>query len=135
MKGLISEIDIEKISLKDTTRDKASDLTTLQMSINSIGLLSPIIVDKNNILITGFRRLQACKNLNMQKITALKFDIDYRSMMALNIQSDENLCREALSPEEIEKLIAKKQSAASDKGYKGRFSIIGFIKRLLGLNR
>lgn len=104
----VINIDINSISVKSTMRTDLGDLTTLEHSIRNIGLLSPIIIDKNNTLIAGTRRLQACKNAGMQRISAFKLDVDHKCMQALDIQSDENLCRLEISTEDLERLIKSK---------------------------
>ena len=62
----ISDIKIGKRFRKDM-----GDLTSLKNSIKELGLLQPIVIDENNNLIAGFRRLQACKELG-------KIDIDVK---------------------------------------------------------
>ena len=40
----------------------------LEASIEENGLLDPIVITKNNIIISGHRRWKACDNIGMEKI-------------------------------------------------------------------
>ena len=121
------DIDINKIVRKSHLREDFGDLGTLENSIKKLGLLHPVVIDADNVLIAGARRLQACGNIGLSEISAVRVDISYRSMTALDIQSDENLCRKKLSPEELEKHIYTKTTAA---GRKPVANAGGFLDRL-----
>ena len=45
----------------------------LEASISLNGLLEPLVITKENTVISGHRRLMACKNLNMKKIHLFLF--------------------------------------------------------------
>lgn len=109
MKKAFSEVDIDSISIKTPFREALGDVTSLEASIRKYGLLYPLIVDRNNVLIVGQRRLQACRNVGLRNIPVLKLDIDGDSMAALDIRSDLSLCRMALSDSDLEKLIESKK--------------------------
>ena len=109
------ELDVNTIKVRLRPRDDDGNLSTLEQSIKQLGLLQPIMVDKDNTLITGGRRLQACKNAGLAKIAAFRLDIAFDDIAALAIQSDENLCRQQLSNEELEKHIQLKKSAVNGK--------------------
>jgi ParB family chromosome partitioning protein len=122
------EIDVDIINIRNTMRSDLGNLTTLEQSIKKIGLLCPVIIDKNNNLIVGARRLQACKNAGITSVSAFKIDIDDKSMQALDIQSDENLCRLELSPEDLENHIKAKVLTVKQPKPVGK--IIGWFKKL-----
>ena len=94
-------IDIDSVKIQKTVRTDTGDMDSLEQSINNVGLLSPVIIDEQNNLIAGARRLQASRNAGLQQIPAFKVHIACDSMEALDIQSDENLCRLDLSAEEL----------------------------------
>ena len=50
---------------------KLSDIDSLQESINNIGLLEPLIINKKNEVLSGNRRLEALKNLKHQKVKVI----------------------------------------------------------------
>jgi ParB family chromosome partitioning protein len=110
MRMELVELDIDRITTKTSLRDDLGDLTTLENSIRRLGLLFPVIVDSNNVLISGSRRLAACRNVGLTTLHALKADVDADSMDAADVQCDENLCRRSLTLEEIEKGIGRKKS-------------------------
>ena len=122
------ELDVASIRVKLRPRDDDGNLNTLEQSIKQMGLLQPILVDKDDILITGGRRLQACINNCMTKIPAFRLDIAFDDMSALAIQSDENLCRQKLSNEELEKQIQLKKSAVN--GKVPADGLLGSIKKM-----
>ena len=113
------DIGVDKITVKARCRADNGDLGALQQSIEKLGLLYPLIVDRNNVLIAGARRLEACRQAGVQTVPVIKCDISYDSMLALDIQADENLCRAPLSQQELETLIQTKKAAMGEKGAGG----------------
>ncbi len=76
-------------------QDKAQELA---QSIQEIGLLHPIVVNEDNILIAGLHRLEAAKLLGWEEIPCSIFDINKAEELA---EIDENLIRAELT--ELEK--------------------------------
>ncbi len=103
------ELDISRIKTSDKLRKNIGDTTTLENSIRKLGLLSPLIVDPDNVLISGYRRLSACNKIGLSHVPVIRVDVPARSMTALDIQTDENLCRQPLSPEELQQHIQEKK--------------------------
>jgi len=68
----------------------------LANSIKEIGLINPIAITKNNILLSGLHRLEACRRLQHKYIEAkiIKTTNDLYSKL---IEIDENLIRNELS--------------------------------------
>ena len=125
------EVDIDEVKLKETIREDLGDLTMLATSLSKLGLLTPILIDRNNNLITGARRLAACRKAGIRQLPAIRLDIAYDSMTALEIQVDMNLCRQPLTNTEVEKLIGKKRLAASS--HSGApHGVLTRIKQLFG---
>lgn len=63
------KLKISDIIVKDRFRKDLGDLTTLKESIHDIGLLHPVVVQKDtNRLIAGGRRMQACFELGWTDI-------------------------------------------------------------------
>ena len=65
MKILLSKIKENPINSEIYNKTDISDLAN---SIKDIGLLENIIVDKNYTIISGHRRYQACKYLNLKYV-------------------------------------------------------------------
>ena len=127
-------IDTAGIKIKSSLREELGDLSTLEASIRRHGLLFPITVGKDNVLVSGRRRLQACRNLGLTSIPAFRIDADSDSMKAIEIQCDENLCRLPLTAAELDKAIQlKKWQQVRSSGILGR--VRWFFRRLLGFFR
>ena len=127
------DIGLHSVTVKSPIRKENGDVTTLAASIGKLGVLSPIIVDRNNVLISGARRLHACRAAGIDTIPAVRLDIEHNSMAALDIQSDENLCRQPLSSEELEALIQlKKARMAGDAAPAGKGLVSAFKKVFAG---
>ena len=66
------------------------------------GLLQPVLIDPDNVLIAGFRRLEAAQELGWESIEARMLDVADRKESLL-IEAEENTTRRDFSPEELEK--------------------------------
>ena len=76
-------------------------IESLKISISSMGLLEPLVVNENNILLSGHRRLQALKELGIKKCE-VRFDkVDKENELKMlvhqnrqRVKSDEEFERE-----------------------------------------
>ena len=73
MKRRISEITIPDVRQRTINHRKVQ---ALAKSIERIGLLNPITVNKHNTLIAGAHRLEACKLLGWDEIECVVLDCD-----------------------------------------------------------
>ena len=96
-------LEIEKIIVKERIRQNVGSLELLTESIKKVGLLNPIIVDENNELISGFRRLEACKKLGWNEIEVQVVSLDSDEEKALKIELEENKGRLDLSLQDMDK--------------------------------
>ncbi len=85
---------------------------TLQNSISKIGLLNPIIVTKDYVLLCGQRRLEACKSLGWTQIDAIIYDVK-DPLKKLEIEAQENLIRKDFTQLDIERIIQRKKELMS----------------------
>ena len=61
----IKEMKLDEIIILDRLRSINTDMISpLSDSIQRNGLLNPITINQNNILISGYHRYTACKELN-----------------------------------------------------------------------
>lgn len=102
----IESVDINSIKIKKRIREKTVSIQPLVDSIKKYGLLEPIVIDQNNRLIAGFRRLQACKQLGFDTILANVVSVEDAETFLL-LEIEENECRFQFSEEELSK--ARKQ--------------------------
>lgn len=77
-----------------------TDVTELEKSIKTLGLIAPIVISPNNTILAGARRYQALLNLGYTEAPVLVVDRDQLQTELVSI--DENLVRKDLSKIEIE---------------------------------
>lgn len=119
-KGSSALVSVDEIVCTDRHRKDLGDIDSLIASISEVGLLQPIVVDEDNRLIAGQRRLEAFKRQGAERIAAL-FVAKGDALYYLLAERDENTCRKDFAPSEavalgadlehIEKAKAKKRQA------------------------
>lgn len=87
-------IPLASIMVGDRIRSNLGDLTGLKSSIERVGLLNPICVDKDLNIITGRRRLEACRQLGWDEIECTVIPLDEFDRKIAELQ--ENMEREDL---------------------------------------
>ena len=80
-----------------------TDVDTLKKSIDSVGLINPLTINKNNELLAGSRRFQAITELGWKEVDVHVVDRDLLQQELISI--DENLVREPLNRMELEKCL------------------------------
>ena len=102
-------LEINDVLVDDKERIRITsgkDVDELKDSINDLGLFHPILVNEDNKLIAGYRRLKACKELGWETIPVfIKFNINKTEELSIELQ--ENVRRKNLSPYEIDIALAK----------------------------
>lgn len=69
----IQDLDInEIIPYANNPRNNAAAIDAVAASIREFGFKVPVVIDRNNILITGHTRLEAAKKLGITKIPAIR---------------------------------------------------------------
>lgn len=103
MKIAISEIKV------NTGRREASlnGIDELTRSISEVGLLNPITVDPDHILIAGLHRLEAAKRLGWTEIECTVCGLE--GLQAELAEIDENVVRTALSTIEYGELLERRK--------------------------
>ena len=96
-------LNIEHIKVSDRIRQQIGDLSSLKESIEKVGLLNPIIVNEDDELVSGFRRLEACRQLGWTEIEANIIDTLADDVKELDIEYHENLGRMDLTISEMQK--------------------------------
>jgi ParB family chromosome partitioning protein len=110
----LKTINIDDIVIKSRIREDLGDIDALAKSIGEFGLMSPILVNKKLVLLSGLRRIEACKKLGQTQIKALLVNLDDENVM-FYIESQENLCRKSLTPAELDNEIEMKRKLALKK--------------------
>lgn len=89
----IKEIKLEEIVILKRLRNiNRDDIAPLKDSIQKNGLLHPITINQNKVLIAGHHRYTACEELNLETILCKIVDIEDENKMKL-MEIDENLMR------------------------------------------
>ncbi len=95
MKVKISEIEVKS----ERYRKEFGDISELALSISKIGLLHPIIVTKDKVLVAGERRLRAHKELGLEEIE-VNFIDDSEVVKLKEIEIEENIKRKQFTWQE-----------------------------------
>lgn len=95
------KIAIDEIKIGDRKRKQMGDIDALAKSIDTVGLLHPIVASTDHQLICGGRRLEACKQLGWKTVevtiaTSIN-DVERAELAEL----EENTCRKDLIPSEM----------------------------------
>lgn len=94
------KVRIDSIIIGDRRREDMGDVQGLADSIAKYGLLHPVVMDDQNRLVAGGRRLAACKLLGWEEIEARHIG-ELTEKQLREIELEENLRRKDLT--EIEK--------------------------------
>ncbi len=94
------KVKIEDIIVKKRIRRSMGDLTTLSKSLKQYGLIHPILIDSENNLIAGERRLESARIIGWTTIEARVIprpsEVD-----ALELEIDENVYRKPFTSDEL----------------------------------
>jgi len=122
------KIPIDKINIGKRFREELGDIKALAESIRDVGLIHPIVVDINNQLIAGRRRLAAFEHLERKEIPVTIINIEdiQKAEIAENVERKDFICSEMvavkryLEPELVataeERMKEGKPSSKLDKG-------------------
>lgn len=77
-----------------------TDVTELEKSIQTLGLIAPLVISPDNVILAGARRYQALLNLGYTEAPVMV--VDRNSLEKELVSIDENLVRKDLSKMEIE---------------------------------
>lgn len=111
-------LPVSEIICKGRFRKDMGDLCALQKSIETLGLLQPIVVTDDMHLIAGGRRLAVFKKLNRSKIPAVIVDNFSDAVLRVQAEADENTCRKEMSLQERTLLAAKLERLEAAKAKK-----------------
>ncbi|KKM17713.1 hypothetical protein LCGC14_1673010 [marine sediment metagenome] len=95
----VPEIPIDKIIIGKRFREELGDIKALAESIRDVGLIHPIVVDINNQLIAGRRRLAAFEHLERKEIPVTIINIKdiQKAEIAENVERKDFICSELVA--------------------------------------
>ncbi|EFW39132.1 ParB N-terminal domain-containing protein [Treponema phagedenis] len=100
------QVAINDIKVKKRVRREVDNIEKLAESMKQYGLLNPIILTGEFVLIAGERRLRAAKLLGWQTIEATIIDIENK-IHALEIEIEENVQRQDFNDEDLSDAFAQ----------------------------
>jgi len=110
---------ITDIIIGERQRKDLGDIPGLAASIASVSLLQPPVVRPDNILVSGLRRLTACRRLGWDAIPVNVAQTLEDERRMLQAERDENTCRKDYTPSEAvaigEKLEPMEREAAEQR--------------------
>lgn len=104
----IEKVPISKIKVEERIREDFGDMEALKTSIRKYGLLSPVLVDADYMLIAGARRLRAAREIGLTVIDAAVVREKSR-LVKFDLELQENLVRKDFTQAEIDKSIEMKK--------------------------
>lgn len=97
---MIQTLPIHMIATGDRHRVDMGDVAALAESIQRVGLLHPVVVTADHVLIAGGRRVEACKRLGWKSIPVNVAATINDARALLEAERDENTCRQDMKPSE-----------------------------------
>ncbi len=94
-------IELIKVDEEVRIRKEIGNLQPLVDSIAKVGLINPILIDEQSNLVAGYRRLAACKKLNMKEVDVRIVEFGGDMMKMLDVEVAENFFRKDFTPEEV----------------------------------
>lgn len=105
-------IDINSINTSNKYLRLDTNVEKLMKSIETVGLINPLVVNNNNELIAGGRRYSAMKALEMIEVPVVRVDKSDLEQELISI--DENLVRKDLTNIELEKSLSRGKEIYED---------------------
>lgn len=97
---MTDELRIDEIVVEGRHRNDMGDLRSLADSIDTIGLIHPIVISPTNRLVAGGRRIEAARLLGWDTIPVTVIHTLADATDALMAERDENTCRKDFTPTE-----------------------------------
>lgn len=94
-------LPIAAIRVVNRHRTDMGDLAKLAESIGRLGLLHPLVVNPDGVLVAGGRRLEAVRHLGWTEVAVTVAANLSDAQAALEAERDENACREDMKPSEF----------------------------------
>lgn len=107
-------MNIDRIIIRERIRQDLGDLVELEKSIQEFGLIAPIIINTDCVLLAGYRRYLACRKLGMQEIP-VRMITTRDGEHDLMIELEDNELNQPLSPEDYQTYERKLQQINEEK--------------------
>jgi len=128
------KIPIADIIVKKRIRKDMGDIEALAESFKCYGQITPIIINKKNVLIAGGRRLEAAKLLGWQSINAVILD-KTGELEQLELELEENKYRKDFNETEAAEAAQKIYRLKNPSFFRRVINaIVRFFKKLFKIN-
>ena len=114
-------IDLINVNDEIRIRKEIGNLQPLVDSIRKVGLLNPILIDEQSNLIAGYRRLQACKQMEMEEVEVKIVEFGGDMLKKLDVEIAENFFRKDFTPQEVLASEMRRQEIIESTREKGVF--------------
>jgi ParB family chromosome partitioning protein len=123
-------VPIEDIKVKKRIRKDMGDIPSLAESMKRLGQITPIMINKKNLLIAGGRRLEAARSLGWRTINAVIVEFS-DEVTGLELEIEENTQRRDFTAGEMAEADRRIYRLKNPGFFRRVFmAIVGFIKRL-----
>ncbi|MDR3160797.1 MAG: ParB N-terminal domain-containing protein [Spirochaetaceae bacterium] len=102
------QVPIADIKVKRRIRKDLGDVSALAASMKRFGLISPIVLTGDNVLVAGGRRLEAARSLGWRTINAVIVNIP-EDLDMLEYEVEENVQRQNFNTEEAAEALRRIQ--------------------------
>jgi ParB family transcriptional regulator, chromosome partitioning protein len=124
-------IAINEIKISNRIRHDLGNLDMLAQSIKKMGLIHPIILSEDYELLSGHRRLEACKALGRETIEVKIVAIGEDKLTKIDWEYHENIGRKDLEADETEGYLARREEIMTP-NYKSLWTkLLAFFKRII----
>jgi len=97
----MTTMKLTEIKVEGRYRKDMGDIDGLAESMATTGLLQPVVIRPDSVLIAGERRLQAATKLGWDEIDVTVIEGFEQAAEMLKAERDENTCRKPMTPSEI----------------------------------
>ncbi|MBN1466068.1 ParB N-terminal domain-containing protein, partial [candidate division KSB1 bacterium] len=104
------KVAIDDIVIRDRIRMDEGDIEELAQSISQIGLIQPIVISEEYELLSGYRRLHACKTLGWETIEVKIVTVGENPLKKIEWEYHENIGRKELTEDEKQAYVHKRES-------------------------
>jgi len=126
------QVPIESIKVKKRVRQEMGDITALAESMKRFGQISPIVINSDNVLIAGGRRLEAARSLGWKHINVVIAEFTDELTM-LEYEREENFQRRDFTLEEEAAAVQKIHELQNPPFFRRIWNaIMRLIKKLFG---
>ena len=106
------KLKIDDIIIRERIREDVGDISLLKESMSQRGIINPVVIDRNNTLIAGYRRISAARELGWDTIECRVVDAP-TDLDKIMLEADENIDRKDFTAGELKKYRDRKEYLAA----------------------